>query len=137
MPGVRPAPDFAAAFAAFVADIRPRHLPPAASPSLSLSRRQSRDAPGQDRYRPAVRLEPGSGPEHVPPRAESEYRPLPGTRRPPHLGLSRRAVPGPEPAPGPHLDGYPECGLADGHEPPHDYRRHAAPRAEPEPEAEP
>jgi hypothetical protein len=39
------------------------------------------------------------------------------------------------PQPGPHLDGYPECGLFDGHEPPHDYRRHAAPQAEPELEA--
>ena len=43
----------------------------------------------------------------------------------------------PNPRPGPHLDGYPECGLAGGHEPPHDYRRHAVPRPEPELEAEP
>jgi len=39
----------------------------------------------------------------------------------------------PNPRPGPHLDGYPECGFTDGHGGDHDYRRHAA---EPEPEAE-
>ena len=66
----------------------------------------------------------------------------------------------PNPGPGAHLDGYPECGLADGHAGEHDYRRraaettaspsgsprpggpvpgrqHEAPRAEPETEAEP
>jgi hypothetical protein len=47
----------------------------------------------------------------------------------------------PNPRPGPHLDGYPECGWIDQHAGDHDYRRHAAegfikPReAEPEPEA--
>ena len=45
----------------------------------------------------------------------------------------------PNPRPGPHLDGYPECGLIDLHTGGHDYVRHAAegflrPR-EPEPEA--
>lgn len=51
----------------------------------------------------------------------------------------------PNPDPGPHLDGYPECGLIDGHAGGHDYVRHAAegylPAAaaarEPEPEPEP
>jgi hypothetical protein len=48
----------------------------------------------------------------------------------------------PNPRPGPHLDGYPECGLIDLHEGACDYRRHAAeaflrPReAEPEREVE-
>lgn len=32
------------------------------------------------------------------------------------------------PNPGPHLDGYPLCSFIDGHEPPCDYRRHAADR---------
>jgi hypothetical protein len=32
----------------------------------------------------------------------------------------------PNPRPGAHLDGYPECGLADGHAGGHDYVRHAA-----------
>ena len=32
----------------------------------------------------------------------------------------------PNPSPGPHLDGYPECGLVDGHAGGHDYVRHAA-----------
>ena len=36
------------------------------------------------------------------------------------------------PAPGPYLDGYPECSLINLHDGEHDYRRHAA---EPEPEA--
>ncbi len=51
----------------------------------------------------------------------------------------------PNPRPGPHLDGYPECGLIDLHAGGHDYARHAAEgflrarepaRAKPEPEAE-
>lgn len=32
----------------------------------------------------------------------------------------------PNPQPGPHLAGYPECGLVDGHDGGHDYVRHAA-----------
>ena len=32
----------------------------------------------------------------------------------------------PNPEPGPHLDGYPECGLVDGHDGGHDYVCHAA-----------
>ena len=50
----------------------------------------------------------------------------------------------PNPQPGPHLDGYPECGLVDGHAGGCDYVRHAAegflrasPAPEPEIEAEP
>ena len=38
----------------------------------------------------------------------------------------------PNPQPGPHLDGYPECALIDQHAGDHDYRRHAT---EPETEA--
>ena len=34
----------------------------------------------------------------------------------------------PNPRPGPHLDGYPECGLIDDHSGDHDYVRHAAER---------
>jgi hypothetical protein len=45
----------------------------------------------------------------------------------------------PNPQPGPHLDGYPECALVDGHAGEHDYVRHAAEgflqAREPEPEA--
>jgi len=52
--------------------------------------------------------------------------------------------PVPNPLPGPQLDGYPECGLVDGHPGDYDYVRHAAvgflaPAAaetEPEPELE-
>jgi hypothetical protein len=49
------------------------------------------------------------------------------------------------PRPGPHLAGYPECGLTEGHAGDHDYVRHAAEgflqvreasQDEPEPEAE-
>jgi hypothetical protein len=52
----------------------------------------------------------------------------------------------PNPRPGPQLDGYPECGLVDGHPGGHDYVRHAAEgflapavaeAGEPEIEAEP
>jgi hypothetical protein len=32
----------------------------------------------------------------------------------------------PNPQPGPHLDGYPECGFTDSHAGGHDYVRHAA-----------
>ena len=48
----------------------------------------------------------------------------------------------PNPAPGPDLDGYPECALINLHAGDHDYRRHAAEgflrsaREEPEPELE-
>jgi hypothetical protein len=47
----------------------------------------------------------------------------------------------PNPRPGPHLDGYPECGLVDDHAGGHDYVRHAAegflrPLEAPEPEIE-
>ncbi len=50
----------------------------------------------------------------------------------------------PDPRPGPHQDGYPECGQTGLHAGDHDYRRHAAggflrvreaAREEPEPEA--
>jgi hypothetical protein len=44
--------------------------------------------------------------------------------------------PVPNPRPGPHLAGYPECSLVDLHAGDHDYVRHAAEVAEPEPEAE-
>ena len=53
--------------------------------------------------------------------------------------------PVPNPLPGPQLDGYPECGLVDGHPGDHDYVRHAAEgylapsvaeAPEPEPETE-
>jgi hypothetical protein len=42
----------------------------------------------------------------------------------------------PNSRPGPYLDGYPECGFIDGHAEGHDYRRHAAEKASPEPELE-
>jgi hypothetical protein len=46
----------------------------------------------------------------------------------------------PNPQPGPHLDGYPECGFIGVHDGDHDYVRHAAggflPIAEAEPERE-
>jgi hypothetical protein len=32
----------------------------------------------------------------------------------------------PNPQPGPHLDGYPECSFIDGHDGGHDYVRHVA-----------
>jgi hypothetical protein len=41
----------------------------------------------------------------------------------------------PNPRPGAHLDGYPECGLIDLHAGDHDYRRHAAEGFIREPEA--
>jgi hypothetical protein len=49
--------------------------------------------------------------------------------------LARMAEPNPQA--GPHLDGYPECGLIDLHAGGHDYRRQAAAAVlkEPEPEA--
>ena len=72
---------------------------------------------------------------HPGPKANIDHSPEPGGRR--IWGYHDVQCQVPNPRPGPHLDGYPECGLADGHEPPHDYRRHAAPRAEPELGAEP
>jgi len=42
----------------------------------------------------------------------------------------------PNPRPGPHVDGYPECGLIDLHAGGHDYRRHAAAAVLKEPEIE-
>jgi hypothetical protein len=42
----------------------------------------------------------------------------------------------PNPRPGPHLDGYPECDLIDLHAGDHDYVRHAVAAAAPEAEAE-
>ncbi len=41
----------------------------------------------------------------------------------------------PDPRPGPHLDGYPECALTGLHAAGHDYVRHAAEAGVPEPEA--
>jgi len=41
----------------------------------------------------------------------------------------------PDPRPGPHLDGYPECALTGLHAAGHDYVRHAAEAEVPEPEA--
>lgn len=70
------------------------------------------------------------------------HTPDPGTRRIWTFHDVQCQVPNPEP--GPHLDGYPECGLIDLHAGDHDYVRHAAegflrPReaapGEPEPEA--
>jgi len=67
-----------------------------------------------------------------------DHAPEPGTRR----IWTRHDVQCqvPNPRPGPHLDGYPECGWIDGHAGDHDYVRHAAegflaaagPEAEPE-----
>ncbi len=68
-----------------------------------------------------------------------DHAPEPGTRRTWTFHDVQCQVPNPEP--GPHLDGYPECGLIDLHAGDHDYVRHAAegflrPReAEPEIEA--
>ena len=57
-----------------------------------------------------------------------DHSPAPGTRRIWGYHDVRCQVPNPDP--GPQLDGYPECGLIDGHAGGHDYVRHAA-----EPEA--
>jgi hypothetical protein len=71
------------------------------------------------------------------------HSPEPGTRRIWTFHDFQCQVPNPRP--GPHLDGYPECGLIDLHEGGHDYVRHAAEgflrpreadRPDPEPEAE-
>ncbi len=70
------------------------------------------------------------------------HAPEPGTRRMWTFHDVQCQVPNPRP--GPHLDGYPECSLIDLHAGDHDYRRHAAEgflrvreaaRDEPEPEA--
>jgi hypothetical protein len=72
-----------------------------------------------------------------------DHSPEPGTRR--TWGHHDVQCQVPNPVPGPHLDGYPECGLIDLHTGDHDYVRHAAEgflqprdvaRDEPEPEAE-
>ena len=74
----------------------------------------------------------------------TDHSPEPGTRRiwTSHDVQCQVA----NPRPGPHLDGYPECGLIDLHAGDHDYARHAAEgflrprevdRAEPEIEAGP
>lgn len=72
----------------------------------------------------------------------ADHSPKPGTRRIWTFHDVQCQVPNPEP--GPHLGGYPECGLLDRHAGDHDYQRHAAEgflrpreatRDEPEPEA--
>jgi hypothetical protein len=72
-----------------------------------------------------------------------DHSPEPGTRR--IWTFHDVQCQEPNPQPGPHLDGYPECGLIDLHQGGHDYVRHAAEgflrprvaaRDEPEPEAE-
>lgn len=60
------------------------------------------------------------------------HAPEPGTRRLWTFHDVQCQVPNPEP--GPHLDGYPECSLIDRHGGDHDYRRHAAEVSRPEPE---
>ncbi len=66
--------------------------------------------------------------------ADTAHGSRPGDRRPWGYHDVQCQVPNPEP--GPHLDGYPECGFVDGHGGCHDYRRHAAePEREPEIEA--
>jgi len=52
------------------------------------------------------------------------HTPEPGTRRAWTYHDVQCQVPNPRP--GPHLDGYPECGLIDLHAGGHDYVRHAA-----------
>jgi hypothetical protein len=53
-----------------------------------------------------------------------DHSPEPGARRP--WTFHDRQCQVPNPRPGPHLDGYPECGLIDLHGGGHDYVRHAA-----------
>jgi hypothetical protein len=53
-----------------------------------------------------------------------DHAPAPGTRR--VWGFHDVQCQVPNPGPGPHLDGYPECALVDRHDGPHDYWRHAA-----------
>jgi hypothetical protein len=70
-----------------------------------------------------------------------DHSPEPGTRR--IWTVHDVQCQEPNTRPGPHLDGYPECGLIDLHAAGHDYARHAAEgflrprdaaRDEPEPE---
>jgi hypothetical protein len=70
------------------------------------------------------------------PATKIDHAPEPGTRRMWTAHDVQCQVPNPRP--GPHLDGYPECAFIDQHAGDHDYVRHAAegflrPR---EPEAE-
>jgi hypothetical protein len=53
-----------------------------------------------------------------------DHTPEPGTRRAWTYHDVQCQVP--NPGPGPHLDGYPECSLIDLHADGHDYVRHAA-----------
>jgi len=53
-----------------------------------------------------------------------DHSPEPGTRRSWTFHDVQCQVPNPRP--GPHLDGYPECALTDLHAGDHDYVRHAA-----------
>jgi hypothetical protein len=55
------------------------------------------------------------------------HSPEPGTRR--AWGYHDVQCQVPNPSPGPHPGGYPECALIDGHSGDHDYRRHAAEKA--------
>ena len=48
-----------------------------------------------------------------------DHSPEPGTRR--IWGYHDVQCQVPNPQPGPHLDGYPECGFIDGHAGAHDY----------------
>ncbi len=75
---------------------------------------------------PRTRIQPGprcGGPGecHV---KGVDHSPEPGARRP--WTFHDRQCQVPNPRPGPHLDGYPECGLIDLHGGGHDYVRHAA-----------
>ena len=54
----------------------------------------------------------------------SAHDPAAGTRR--SWTYHDRQCPHPNPRPGPHLAGYPECSLIDGHSGDCDYVRHAA-----------
>lgn len=56
-----------------------------------------------------------------------DHSPEPGARR--SWGYHDIQCQVPNPRPGPHLAGYPECSLADGHAGGHDYVRHAAERS--------
>jgi hypothetical protein len=53
-----------------------------------------------------------------------DHNPEPGTRRMWTYHDVQCQIPNPRP--GPHLDGYPECGLINLHAGDHDYVRHAA-----------
>ena len=58
------------------------------------------------------------------PKAHIDHVPEPGERR--AWGYHDVQCQVPNPRPGPHLDGYPECGLTGQHAGDHDYVRHAA-----------